>query len=242
MSTSVVDGYTPLQRRLELASIAAFGTLALVTAAMVTQHMRLSPVAWHVNAAVGSAAWLCGLLAADFASGLVHWAADNWGSATWPVLGPGFIRPFRHHHIDAEDIARHGFVELNGNNCLVSLPLFGLAQHALHGMDAGGLFWGTFWLSLAVWVFATNQFHAWAHMPQAPRVVRWLQRKRIILNVEHHAQHHARPHNCHYCITTGWLNKPLERLGFFTLLEAIITKVSGTQPVHRQMGEPSPVR
>jgi hypothetical protein len=48
----------------------------------------------------GAAAFIAGYLTADFASGLFHFLADNYGSTTKPFVGPVFIRPFREHHID----------------------------------------------------------------------------------------------------------------------------------------------
>ncbi|HET6347052.1 MAG TPA: fatty acid desaturase family protein [Myxococcota bacterium] len=226
-------GYTSAQRLLEISGVTLFFGLCVTTVAQLSYHCiqeRLAPVA---VAAVALAALVAGQLGADFASGFVHWAADNWGHESWPIVGAAFIRPFRHHHVDPQDICHHPFVELNGNNCLVSLPLFGLGYL---GMDLGGLagfFVGAFFLSLACWVLGTNQFHAWAHAPNPPRVAQALQSWGLILSKPHHEVHHTRPHNGNYCITTGWLNRPLRVLRFFELLEASITRITGVLPNHR---------
>ena len=57
----------------------------------------------------------------DFLSGFVHWAGDTVGDESTPIFGPNFVRPFRYHHVDPEDITRHDFIETNGNNCIVAV-------------------------------------------------------------------------------------------------------------------------
>ena len=66
---------------------------------------------------------LAGYLAADLASGMVHFLADNFGSPETPFLGQAFVLPFRQHHVDPLGITRHGFFAANGNNALVCLPV-----------------------------------------------------------------------------------------------------------------------
>ncbi len=232
--THTVKGYTysVWLRYLELTSIASFMSLTLISVTLLVRQTAEAPPAglgWII-----AGGFLAALLFADFASGFVHWAADNWGAPTWPVLGSAFIRPFREHHTDAEDITRHDFVELNGNNCLVSLPTFWMA-FAFELTPGWRLFQGVFWICLAWWVLGTNQFHAWAHSPKLAWPVRWLQRTRLILSREHHDVHHEFPHNRNYCITTGWMNPLLRGVRFFELLEWGLERVTGVQPMHRQL-------
>jgi ubiquitin-conjugating enzyme E2 variant len=202
---------------LEAAGIAGFFLLAAVLFARVVGDVH--PVAALAGVFVG-------LLGADLVSGIVHWVGDTWGTPDWPILGPSLIRPFREHHEDPQAIVRHDFVETNGNNSLGSLVLVlaGLAT-PLDG-PVGDVVASTL-LSLSVWLFATNQIHKWAHAAARPRSVRWLQDHRWILSPEHHALHHAQPFDRYYCITTGWLNPLLLRIGFFARLERWISALFG---------------
>ena len=167
---------------------------------------------------------LAGYLAADFLAGCVHWIADRFFEPDTPLLGPMLIAPFREHHEDPLSITRHDFFEISGNNALVTLPLV-LALLALpdpgdrltHAMTVFGL-------SLSLAVFMTNQFHAWAHVPSPPGPIQRLQGLRLILTPASHARHHARAHDCAYCVTSGWLNPALDRMRLFERIEGRLSR------------------
>ena len=59
----------------------------------------------------------------DWISGMLHWACDTWGKFTTPIVGPTLIRNFRMHHVDPQDITKHGFVETNASSCY-PMPFF----------------------------------------------------------------------------------------------------------------------
>jgi len=85
----------------------------------------------------------------------------------------------------------------------------------------GALFWCCLLLGLATGSFGTNLFHKWAHEPNPPVVVRWLQRSRLILGPERH-QHHHSDYSRGFCVTSGWMNPVLDALGFFPRLERVV--------------------
>ena len=225
------EGYSPAMRRFELASIVVYGI------AMAALTLRLAPN-------VGRAPWLVltaimlGFVAADFVSGVVHWAADTWGSPDWPIVGQALIRPFREHHVDQKEITRHDFVETNGNNCFISIP-FGVGA-ALLPQGPGrifNLFAASFLGSLILWVLFTNQFHKWAHLDRPSRAIALLQRWNLALPPEHHSVHHQAPYAKYYCITVGWLNEPLHRIRFFPALERVVSALTGLVPREDDLGK-----
>ena len=180
---------------------------------------------------------LAALLLADFGSGIVHWSADTWGSERMPVLGSRFLRPFRVHHLNPEDILRRGFVDLNGDVALLGLPL--LAGGLLIPLsEVEGRLASIFCAALGACSLPTNQIHQWAHQNEAPAWVRWLQRRRLILSRERHALHHAAPYTTDYCITTGWCNPALSAMGFFPRAERWISRLTGAVPRGDEAGEP----
>ena len=178
-------------------------------------------------------------LLADFLSDLAHWVFDTWGDTDVPVIGNGIIRGFREHHADPLAITRHDFVEANGATALATIPLLALS-FALDPARPGGRLGLAFVIALCAFVVATNQIHLWAHHPRPPRLISALQRAGLVLSPDEHALHHAAPFDRHYCITTGWSNAPLARLGFFAALERGISAATGAIPRRSDPAEPPP--
>ena len=216
--------YSPAHRVLEITAITS---LFLMVFAGIWRISSLStPSFWVISGAL-----LVGYILADFASGFVHWACDRFGTETTPLLGPNFIKPFRHHHVDPKAITHHDFIETNGNNSIVTLPMMGLAW-LIPVEPTWGTFLFTSFTSLAFWIFLTNQFHKWSHQNQkdVPWVIKKLQDLKIVMSVEHHQVHHTAPHDAYYCITSGWLNRPLDAIGFWSKAETLIEKFFQVKP------------
>ena len=175
------------------------------------------------------AAVFLGIVAADFVSGMVHWACDTWGRADIPILGTIVLKSFRLHHVDQLGITRHDFFEANILNFIVSIPvMFGAFKMELSSELRA--FVAMFLSFLVVFVVLTNQIHKWAHQARRSKLVSWLQKHHEILSAKAHAIHHSRPYTHAYCITTGWLNGPLEKIKFFRALERVITALTGAVP------------
>jgi hypothetical protein len=222
MNVPVVQPLTGVRWLASAASIAAAAVLAVAHGIRLVSEIDVSQ--WWIPLAIVS-----GVVAADFSSGVVHWAADTWGRDDLPVVGPRLLVPFRVHHINPNDFVSRPFVDTNGEVALpAALTLAGAFAIPLH---TG---WG---LSAAVFVQAfcsvgmlTNQIHQWAHRPQVPALVRLAQRAGLILVPSAHAVHHRRPYHARYCIATGWCNAALDRIGFFRRLEELITWLTGMRP------------
>ena len=95
------------------------------------------------------------ILAADFASGLVHWAADTWGSVEMFFVGRYFLRPFRQHHIDPTSIVWHGFVETNGDGFAATIPYLIYMAYKFYTLSEADIRW---WYKFEVFMFVVSIF------------------------------------------------------------------------------------
>lgn len=231
---SLAQGYSKTFRRVEVGAIVLFwglsGCLVWKAAPLAQEHP------WVTGAAL-----LLGFILADFVSGLVHWMGDTWGSTEMPILGKALIRPFREHHVDEKAITRHDYIETNGANCLVAVPVAALSLLIplnVEGWERTGLFSMVSLGSMIFWVMMTNQIHKWSHLDEdkMPGILKVLQQLHLILPPWHHQIHHTPPFDTYYCITTGWLNWPLAKLGFYRKAERLITAFTGAIPRRDDIG------
>lgn len=158
---------------------------------------------------------------ADFLAGVIHWIEDAYFTEETPVIGRLFITPnILHHHLP-----RH-FTQLSWWDSSKDLLVAGLMVLA-----------GAEWLHLLtwqVWLFVVlsvnaNQVHKWSHRTRAEngRIISWLQDWRILQTPRHHGLHHKDPKNTYYCPITNLVNPVLEKLSFWTRVEALIERLTG---------------
>ena len=203
------------RRSVEAGLVAAAVALLLAQGARSLQGLQATEAWWMIPGA-----FVLGVLCADFATGTVHWFCDRFFDETTPILGPALIHPFREHHVDPQGMVRHGLLELHGNSAIPVIAVLGAALLSESSPTSPGV------VALHLWIFflcagsmATNQFHMWAHAPSVPGPVRWLQRHGVILSPERHALHHGGRFDRSYCMTSGWMNPPLDRIDFFGRIE-----------------------
>ena len=207
----------------------AASALWLFLAARLLRSEGLDPSLWWVTGLGATVGYLAG----DLMSGVVHWFCDTFFEEDSPLVGRVLIHPFREHHRDALAMTRHGFAEIAGNSCLALVPVLGLVAllPAPARLPWVGAYAGL--LVFTVVAVATNQLHKWAHMPAVPGYVAAMQRTGLILRPRRHAAHHRTQAEA-YCVATGWLNPPLDRIGFFPAVEralvALGLPMSATAP------------
>lgn len=221
----------PVSRKHDGSSASLFlfeTTCVLIAYALVITHgyRILSSGGWTWS-------WLLAIMlawvVADLVSGFVHWLADTWGSETMPWIGPRFLKPFRVHHVTPTSFVECSFMDTNGDTALIAIP-FLLGVFAIPLSSPMGLWWAVFGASFCLFALPTNQIHQWAHREDPPRLVRILQRYGLILSPSHHQRHHSGSHDGYYCISSGFCNYWLERVGFFRYMEHLVTALTRIRP------------
>lgn len=163
------------------------------------------------------------ILITDFLSGLFHWLEDNYGQPDWPITGRLVTQPNIVHHFNPRYFTKHTW--LKSADVLLGIGGIILVLAVL----ANAFTWHVALLLLLG--INANEFHKWAHQSarERPKMAAWLQIARILQTPAHHAQHHLRGKDTHYCVLTNFVNPVLDKLGFWRTLEASVAILLGVK-------------
>ena len=98
-------------------------------------------------------------------------------------------------------------------------------------------FWALGWLNLftgsaVFFAMFANEIHAAAH--KSPKengaLITLVQKTGFMQSHKHHAQHHRKGKDTHYCVMTNHMNPVLERVRFFQTIEKVIKWTTGATP------------
>lgn len=183
--------------------------------------ISLAAVLWAGIRGLG--AILAGLLLADFVTGAFHWFEDRYGNPKWPIIG-GVIRANQEHHHTPRSFLAGTFISRN-------LTVFILAAIFM------AAFWAVGWLNLftgsaVVFGAFANEIHRFAHRSPSEngKVITAVQKTGLLQSFQHHAQHHRKGKDTHYCVMTNFLNPVLEKVQFYQTIEKLIFELTGRQP------------
>ena len=159
------------------------------------------------------------LVVIDFLSGFVHWFFDTQVEPSRSFLGRIAV-DFLDHHAHPGRTAEVGFFTSAWRPALlVSSPLIAFSILApLPVWLRAVVFWIGF-LSMLV-----PQTHKEAHLGKRPAPIAALQTLRLVIHPSSHQAHHN-DNTQSFCVFTGWLNPPLDRLRFWRGLEWLFKAV-----------------
>lgn len=168
------------------------------------------------------------VIVGDFATGVFHWATDNYGTIDTPIVG-AVCAAFQGHHETPWTITFRSFANNVYKICYNTIPVLALTFAASVSGVAGPL-WTAFFALFCNWWVLSQEFHKYSHMRQVPPVVAFLQSMGLILTRKEHGLHHSSPFEGHYCILTGICNPVLDNSGFWRVLERAVYRLTGNKP------------
>jgi ubiquitin-conjugating enzyme E2 variant len=184
-------------------------------------------LAAHSTSVVGTLVALAlGWELADLASGLFHWAVDNFGNRRTLAFGE-IIDDFQGHHLSPGDIVAKVFVEVTHPGArFLAPPLAVVALLGISGVIGASL--TAVMLAFLGAAFLGQVFHRWSHVMRAPWPVAAVQRAGLLLSKRAHSAHHD-GHASHYAIITGHTNPLLDRI-LLPRLERLVRAFTGKAP------------
>lgn len=163
---------------------------------------------------------------ADFITGVVHWAQDQYISTERTKLSflKGVAADNDLHHTRPAEMGKRTLWENTKISVVVSIPFF-----ATCWLTSAHI---TFWFGMFFGIFA-NAIHSFTHKPKnrIPPFVSFMQKTGMFQQTQHHAVHHfnngkiitKEDTTIRYCVMTNYLNPILDRIGFFPTCEWVIS-------------------
>ncbi|HEV3071825.1 MAG TPA: fatty acid desaturase CarF family protein [Solirubrobacteraceae bacterium] len=174
-----------------------------------------------------------GTFAADFVSGLLHWAFDTWfDESVEPMRRMVYL--VREHHMRPARIFRYRLRDeaglLSWFGVGLAAPLYRAARAGEKPVSPARYALAVTGVTLAAEVALMLEFHKWGHRVRRGRAPRLLQRAHVLLSPEIHLQHHSGNHDQNYCLITGIADQTLGRMGVFRTLERLVTALTNAEP------------
>ena len=203
------------------------GNLTVMTfcAGYITFEHAVSGATWlHIIAAAGA-----GYLAADFASGAVHWGVDTWFSER--QFGRA-IAIAREHHTHPQNILGYSFLEHSTLGSAPSTLFIGPAAFLTAWFPVSITTYALMivWLIASTCLFFGTSFHNLAHRPPKSSMLRLAQKLHLVITPQHHWQHHREGQLVRYCTINGWANYLCDPLRVWRGLEWLVHSLTGAVP------------
>jgi ubiquitin-conjugating enzyme E2 variant len=212
----------------QIASI-AFGAAAGVAAVKVGIGLAAAASGGAVLAVAGAA--FVGYAAADLASGIYHWAIDNYPTEKTPVVGAQ-AKEFQIHHADGDAMGKSNTWYVLSHAAaplLVPMAAVAIAAPVAGGVAATAATAGALAFLGAGW--CGQALHRWAHQEHPGAFPRMLQKVGLAIKRENHLEHHELQFPAdNYCIINGMWNKTLLRTRFWRKAESLVYRITGREP------------
>lgn len=157
------------------------------------------------------------VLIADFLTGLIHWAEDQYCVESLPLIGAKICKPnIDHHRYPALMTKMAGLFITNYQSMLIALVVCLIFY-----------FFGYFcWQLILVAILSGlgNQVHLWNHQGKSSYFVEFLKDSGLIQSQRQHSKHHIPPYDKAYCVLISFNNAWLDRVNFWRKLEWLLDK------------------
>jgi Lipid desaturase domain len=170
------------------------------------------------------------LFFADWLSALIHWATDTWFDE---ISSERTVSIAREHHIYPAHIVGYGMRDYLGYSCWPAFLVIGPPMVLLTTVVPTGpvvFVTVTVLTQISLIMIFGTYAHRLGHVATKSRVVRLLQRCRLLISPNYHVVHHREPHLIRYGVINGWSNEICDRIGFWRDLEKLISFVTGAIP------------